>query len=449
MAFNIKFWERKNSVATPETILPWRADSFNNQYFGLGYFRGISIEQAMRYPPFARCIKLLSMQGASVVTNTLRVVDSKTGDIISTRNGDRMLAMMRESPNGYDSAREFFEWLFQDLLIYGNALVYLEPSPVGGVMKFVRMNVKSATADMYDAKMGPETLVYEMRPFGYDSDKTMYSQRDVVHARYKSPDMDYMNYNGSWMAPWPLTYLTESIVTGLRADGFVGDFFDSAAKNDMVIQFPNNIGEEQQMEMLELFDLAQTDKRHPLIMSQGADIKTIKHTPQTADVRELRKYQTAHIGRFYGVPPAMLGEDSTPWAGGLEELTRQLWRTGTKFAVDTLIDKFSLRLLPRGQMFSTNASEEIRGNLKTVISLLQAAKPTTNSPPVLSRKEMRGFLGLPDDFKDDYGDWAKWLKPDNNLKSDDDAEDEPEDEDEDDVDNDEEMSDTSDDSRDD
>ena len=379
--------------------------------------RPLRREKAMGYVPFARSINLIASQCAEVIANTARVVDM-TGDVITTEQSKRALAFLQHSPDGVHNAQAWLKDLFFDLLIEGNAVVYAVPVPMSdGATKMrsrlVRLNALSASARISDHSMGWPSLVYQGTPYGIAVTYDVYSHRDIIHVKYEAPNLqrttssdEALTFDNSDLkfnfSPAPVTHLSKAIKIGIEADNWVGDFFDNAAKNNMVVSFPQDMSLKDQKAFLKYWRKTETNHRYPILGFGGAQVSVLNQTPQEAEAKELREYQVQEVARYYGIPAPLIGSHVTQWGSGIEQLARLFYRYGLRFPLGQFLDAFSFRLLPKGQRFEVDSLSEVKGDMSAMTALLSAARPGPNGPATISRREMRAMLGLYGDMDDDW-----------------------------------------------
>ena len=369
----------------------------------------LSREKALQYVPFARCVDLLSTQAADLVTMSLRVVN-KEGKLIATDTAKKMLYLLQETPDGVQSAHNFISDVMSDYLIEGNSLIYARPGMAIGSEQTIprlslsRLNVSGANAMIADTEKGFHSLVYQTNEAGMGEEKS-FPARHIIHAKWFSQASDISISGGNhqyFFSKSPLEFLSSAIRIGLAADAWVYDFFDSAAKNNLVIQFPVDADQASQRAFMRNYLRYQTTNRQPLLTFGGATVREISPNPQSADALRLREYQVQEIGRFYGVPAPLIGLHVTQWGSGIEQLARLMWRYGTRMHIKSLLDALSFRLLPRGQKFEVDITQEVKGDMNTMNSLISTVRPDTNTPGLMSLKEVRSLLGLYGDYENDW-----------------------------------------------
>ena len=106
-------------------------------------------------------------------------------------------------------------------------------------------------------------------------------------------------------------------------------------------------------------------------------------------MKELRELQIRQIAGHYGVPPVLVGEESTSWGTGIEELAKILVRFGVNTHMTRFLDPFSLVMLPRGQKFAVDKGELVAASIENLTKLATIALGDMQRPPFLSQTEVR------------------------------------------------------------
>ena len=136
------------------------------------------------------------------------------------------------------------------------------------------------------------------------------------------------------------------------------------------------------------------------VLFHGAKVENLKTLPQDAETSTLRDQEVESIGRVYGIPPPLMGLNTTQWGSGISELARLFWKFAGRPAMNRLLQPMSFRLLPKGQDFAVNELEILRGDTVALTALINATKGQSPDP-ILSRRENRSMLGVNWDFPED------------------------------------------------
>ena len=362
--------------------------------------------EAMQYVPFSRSVTFIANQVSDLISTSLRVVDMD-GKRVSTDQSKKAVDMLMKSPNGVQSGKEFIRECMFDYLVLGNTIVHVERTMGSDkLLRLTRMDASNARIMIGKQELGLRGLVYHVTPMGFHGTMILPVSK-IIHSRFV-PQSDYFlnESERQFMSDSPLRLLKNAILIGKYADNWVADFFNSAAKSNMAIEFPENMDKELQEKQMMAYEKSLVNKRAPFLVFGGAAIKEINPNPQNADALALREYGVQEVGRFYGLPSPVIGLHVTQWGSGIEQLAKLAFRYGVKPHLEVMLDAFSHRMLPMGQRFEVDAVQELKGDIAAMVSLVDTLKPSNNGPAIASMDECRALLGLHGEFVDDWPEHA-------------------------------------------
>lgn len=360
----------------------------------------LSRDQALTFIPFGRCVSLLSKVTASIIEQSVYVVD-RDNRIVDTPTTQAVLRLLTETPNGDESSLSFLKDVVSDYLIDGNLLFEVKRGMEMKPTELVRLDAENALAEIVDEKRGRASMVYRSNEIATGMERVVPTM-NVVHARFHSKEGNIESRGRRrYFARSNLFYMANAIRLGIEGDTWVQDFFDAGQKSDLVVELPAAMSQDS-IETWIKYLAEHADSRSPLILPEGATIKKIGSTPSDASSIEQREYQIQEISRLYGVPAPLIGLNVTQWGSGIEQLARLLYRFGVKPDLDNILASMSLKMLRRGLKFRVDVTEEIKGDTAAMTNLISSMRPSTNTPPVMSQKEARDLLGLKGDLDDDW-----------------------------------------------
>ena len=272
--------------------------------------------EAMQYVPFSRSVTFIANQVSDLISTSLRVVDMD-GKRVSTDQSKKAVDMLMKSPNGVQSGKEFIRECMFDYLVLGNTIVHVERTMGSDkLLRLTRMDASNARIMIGKQELGLRGLVYHVTPMGFHGTMILPVSK-IIHSRFV-PQSDYFlnESERQFMSDSPLRLLKNAILIGKYADNWVADFFNSAAKSNMAIEFPENMDKELQEKQMMAYEKSLVNKRAPFLVFGGAAIKEINPNPQNADALALREYGVQEVGRFYGLPSPVIGLHVTQWGSG-------------------------------------------------------------------------------------------------------------------------------------
>lgn len=358
--------------------------------------------EAMQYVPFARSVTFIANQVSDLISTSLRVVDMD-GKRVSTEQSKKAVDMLTKSPNGVQSGKEFVRECMFDYLVLGNTVVHVERTMGSDkLLRLTRMDASNTRIMIGKQELGLRGLVYHVTPMGFHGTMILPVSK-IIHSRLV-PQSDYFlnESERQFMSDSPLRLLKKAILIGKYADNWVADFFNSAAKANMAIEFPEKMPKDLQEKQAKAYEKSVVNKRAPFLVFGGATIKEMNPNPENAEALELRRFGVEEIGRFYGLPSPILGLQVSQWGSGIEQLAKLAYRYGVKPHLEVMLDAFGHRMLPMGQKFEVESLHELKGDIAAMVSMVDTLKPTNNGPALASMEECRALLGLHGEFVDDW-----------------------------------------------
>ena len=366
-----------------------------NPLFFTDSFRVMSREVASSYATLFRCMLLISGSLADLITKTVRVVDYEGREVLGS-NAKRVISLLRESADGTNPSIQFLRDMVIDFLLDGNSLALIDRNSKSQISKLRRLNGWGASAHevsggwyyqvtFADSEMGESMEVFQNR---------------IIHARYpKMSRTGSYSGRGSRFATPPLMVLRRALDTGIAADEFVRQYFDAAgggSRSRLAISYdvaPE--GKDAREAVINYIGEYVSKSRSPLVLFGGGKPVKLGDTPQDNDALKLREFQVLEIARAFGVPAPLIGQNTTQWGSGIEQLSKMFWTHSAKHYLNDILEPMSLLLLPRGQKLAVQESEIFSGDTDAVTKLVQTAA----QHGLITREEARKRLGFTADMQ--------------------------------------------------
>lgn len=368
----------------------WPLDWFG---VGLGGGRGL----VAHYAALHRCVTLICGTLAQIVTTpgSLHVV-GRDGRRDTGRAAGRAIELLAESPDGESPALHLVEDVASDYALDGNGFLAVRHGRPGGpIRRLERMRAWDRSASV--ARDG--TVVLRLTTEAGASEHL--AARDVAHVRW--PRVLGGARSGAGADVWataPVTALRPALDIGTQGDRYVREWFTSGSRARLHIDFPARPGRElndKQRGELASWIARASRSRYPLVTFGGASSAALQDGPQDRSAAALREYQVREVGRVYGVPAPLLGEQVTEWGRGIEQLARLWWRFAARHHAARLLDPLSRLLLPSGLRLAVEPQEIISGDSDAIRQLVMALQGDAQRPPLATREELRRLAGLPPD----------------------------------------------------
>ena len=368
------------------------------RYFGesgdssaLGYYTLSGGGSLFSYPTFARCVEFIAGNIATLMSDpeSLMVLDTD-GRLAKTRRSKYVSELLTYSPDQMHSSYDWIEKFASDYVVRGNALTNVERRPDGTPFRLTLLREENA-----ETMKTENGIVY--RATKADSvDVVVAPEMDVAHIRW--PTTTSMRYGASsrdYFAPAPARLLRPATEIGLASDEYIRSYFSYGGnKSDIAIVWGPELNESQ----YETFKKRLQEKRprEPMILSGGPEVKSLQSTAQSSDTAQLREFQIREVARYFGVPPAALGEGSTDKAATkAEEIGRIAWRFGVQLHINRFLHELSFKLLSKGERFEVDPIALVRGDPASMAPLFTVMRVGPNGNGDMSRAEARRYVGLP------------------------------------------------------
>jgi len=255
------------------------------------------------------------------------------------------------------SASTAWEFLISQMLLRGDGIAYATRNRSGtvtGLIPWPRDRVTILEQERSSPKE-PRRLQYTFYDtLGYFT----VDQDDVLHI----PGFGFNGVSSMSVIQWGAR---NGIGIAIQGDEHAGKFFSEGGKPEVAITATNKMTPDMQESFrdawVKKYGGIQGNRRIPLILTEGLDVKELTMSAVDQQLLESRQWQVIDIARAFGVPPHMIGETTkaSSFGTGIEsmgigfvkytlgshlkrvkdELNRKLFRT-ERFYVEHNVDGF-------------------------------------------------------------------------------------------------------------
>lgn len=298
---------------------------------------------AMRHSAVWACVRLVAGVGSTFPLDQLRTVGDTTTPL--------PLAQVLADPSTEVGAATWRYQLWSSLLLAGNAYgLITEFAPNGFPRRIEMLNPNAVT---WHDEGGRWVTKINHQPVD------RWPNGRLWHTAIFVP-------GGQPFGLSPITYAARSIVSGLEAEKFGGEFFTGGGHPSSIIYSDQNLTPEQAQGAKEAFVKA-TNGREPAVFGAGLKHEQIQISPTDSQFLDSQRFTVEQIARIYGVFPEMIGAatsgSSVTYAN--REQRAADWLTYGLVPYLVPVEESLSSLIPGEMKVKANVSAVLRSDLKT------------------------------------------------------------------------------------
>lgn len=251
-----------------------------------------------------------------------------------------------------------WEFLIAQSLLRGDGIAYLDRNRAGQIVAIVPW-ARDRVEIFEQPRTSPRQPVRLAYRFRSDQGDFTVDQADVLHI----PGFGFNGVHGMSVIQWGAR---NGIGIALQGDEHAGKFFSEGGKPEVAIKAPGEMTTTQQETFRDAWSAkyggTQGNRRIPLILTEGLDIKELTMSAVDQQLLESRQWQVIDIARAFQVPPHMIGETTkaSSFGTGIEqmgigfvkhtlgihlrrakdELNRKLWPVSSRTFCEHNVDAF-------------------------------------------------------------------------------------------------------------
>jgi HK97 family phage portal protein len=335
----------------------------------------VTFDTAMQLSAVWACVKLLSETPASLPLNFYRKTDE--GRVLDTEHD--LAVLFAGKVNRYQNRVEFWESVFLNLLVHGNAYCQIERAGDQIVSLMPLMSAQVETRLLSD---GSVTYQYENDTNGV----TVFSSKSIWHLKLMGNTIIGLS---------PLAYQRNTLGIAIAAEKAVSNIYKNGAKPSGVLKLDRLLTKAQREEVREAFGtLTSGNNNRLMVLEKGTDFQAISLSPQDIELLSSRKFQISEICRWYGVPSVMVNDSNgtSVWGSGIEQIVQGFY----KLTLRPLLEKVEASMLVNLMSDADRRSMEVefdfnallRSDLKTMFESYKSAVNGSLMTPNEARKEL-------------------------------------------------------------
>lgn len=289
---------------------------FWGQFFGTSTWAGETVtpQKAMQLSAVNRAVRLTAETVASLPKPCF--VDGDTGPV-SARGSD-VDNLIRVSPNAEQSPMEFWEQMFGCQELVGDGLARKRMSFNG--RRTVALEIMDPTRTEYreNASGGKEWRYHDNK-----------GQLQIL------PPSEVFNMPGfSLGGPRgysTVSYGAQTLALAMAAEKTAGKLFASGLRNSGFLNAGQVLGPDDRAKLEKIMAdyMGASNAGGMMILEGGMTFTPMNMSAQDAELLLTRKFEIEEIGRWFGMPPILLGhavDGQTMWGSGVDSII-QSWMT--------------------------------------------------------------------------------------------------------------------------
>lgn len=335
----------------------------------------VTFDTAMQLSAVWACVKLLAETPASLPLNFYQ----KTANGRTLDEAHPLSALFQNKVNRYQNRVEFWETVFLNLLVHGNAYCQIERRGNTIVSLLPLMSAQMETTLLSD---GSVSYQYENDQYGV----TVFAEKSIWHLKLMGNGITGLS---------PLAYQRNTLGIAQAAEKAVSNIYKNGAKPSGVLKLDKLLTKDQRTEVREAFATLTTGNNNRLmVLEKGTEFQPISLSPQDIELLQSRKFQISEICRWYGVPSVMVNDanGTSVWGSGIEQIMQGFYKLTLRPLLEKVEASMMVNLLSdadRKKMeieFDFNAL--LRSDLKTMFESYKSAVNGSLMSPNEARREL-------------------------------------------------------------
>lgn len=335
----------------------------------------VTFDTAMQLSAVWACVKLLSETPASLPLNFYRKTENGR-----VKDDEHDLAVLFAGKvNRYQNRVEFWESVFLNLLVHGNAYCQIERRGKQIISLMPLMSAQVETRLMSD---GSVTYQYENDTNGV----TVFSDKSIWHLKLMGNSIVGLS---------PLAYQRNTLGIAIAAEKAVSNIYKNGAKPSGVLKLDRLLTKQQRDEVREAFGTLTTGSNNRLmVLEKGTDFQAISLSPQDIELLSSRKFQISEICRWYGVPSVMVNDNNgtSVWGSGIEQIVQGFYKLTLRPLLEKVEASMMVNLMSDYDRINMEVEFDfnalLRSDLKTMFESYKSAVNGSLMTPNEARKEL-------------------------------------------------------------
>lgn len=340
----------------------------------------ITATKALQNMALLRCVTLISESIGKLPLNLI-----ERGDQKAYASSHPLFAILKNSPNNWQTAYEFKSLMQLNLLLHGNAYARVIRSR-GQIIRLVPIHPSQMEPKQNDDWTVSYTYTRK------DGGRVVLDAADVFHLRDLTED--------GIVGLSRVKLAREAISIAMQAEKAATRLFKNGVMAGGALSSPNALSDTAWKRLEESLEAKSgVNQAHKwMILEEGLTAEKWANTAVDAQHLENRNHQIEEVARAFGVPRPLLMMDDTSWGSGIEQLAiffvqyaLDHWFTVWEQAVErTLLDDKERQAM----YVKFNERALLRGTLKDQAEFFTKALGSGGHGPWMTQNEVRELQEL-------------------------------------------------------
>lgn len=340
----------------------------------------VSTQGALNLSAFWACTRVTAQTVASL---SLNVMERRSDGAKVPAVDHPLQALLHDSPNGSQTAIEFWEGRVLGLCTTGNGFAEKVTGPGGRLIALEPM-----PADTQVERKQSGDLVYKFDDRGKPVELP---EEKVFHLKA---------FGDGDVGMSPVEHARQTLGLAIAAERAAGQTFSKGMRAKGFFTYPNVLTPEQREQARKNFADRYSAKDAPGIgiLEAGVDFKAVNISPRDAELILNRRFNVEEICRWLGVPPIIIGhasEGQTMWGTGVSAIMQAWFNLSLRSTLKRIEQAVQKRVMTPAERLRYSVKFNYEDLLRSDTAARAAFYRSLLDAGVMTINEVRKLEGLP------------------------------------------------------
>lgn len=340
----------------------------------------VSTQGALNLSAFWACTRVTAQTVASL---SLNVMERRSDGAKVLAPDHPLQELLHDSPNGSQTAIEFWEGRVLGLCTTGNGFAEKVTGPSGRLIALEPMPADTQV----ERRQGGE-LVYQFDDRGKP---VVLPEEKVFHLK---------SFGDGDLGMSPVEHARQTLGLAIAAERAAGQTFSKGMRAKGFFTYPNVLTPEQREQARKNFADRYSAKDAPGIgiLEAGVDFKAVNISPRDAELILNRRFNVEEICRWLGVPPIIIGhaaEGQTMWGTGVSAIMQAWFNLSLRSTLKRIEQAVQKRIMTPTDRLRYSVKFNYEDLLRSDTAARAAFYRSLLDAGVMTINEVRKLEGLP------------------------------------------------------